>query len=61
MTQLDASPIDVARLDITKTNAAVQRLIERTKNPRHCYILQAYDRHRNLEHAGRYAEIFAPE
>jgi hypothetical protein len=49
------------RLDITKTNAAVQELLEVTENPRHRYLLAAYDRHRNLEHAGRYEEIFAPE
>lgn len=48
-------------LDITKTNIAVQELIEVTENPRHRYLLQAYDRHRNLEHAGRFEEIFAPE
>jgi hypothetical protein len=58
MTLLDTRPIDVTRLDITRTNIAVQRLIERTENPRHRYILQAYDRHRNLEHAGRFEEIF---
>ncbi|MFZ0091317.1 MAG: hypothetical protein WAL63_17540 [Solirubrobacteraceae bacterium] len=55
------APIDIAQLDITKTNIAVQELIEVTENPRHRYLLQAYDRHRNLEHAGRFAEIFAPE
>ncbi len=49
------------QLDITKTNIAVQELIEVTENPRHRYLLQAYDRHRNLEHAGRVEEIFAPE
>lgn len=43
------------------TNKAVQDLIEVTENPRHRYLLQAYDRHRNLEHAGRFEEIFAPE
>lgn len=53
--------VDVKALDITKTNIAVQELIERTENPRHRYLLKAYDRHRNLEHAGRFAEIFAPE
>ncbi len=52
---------DIRHLDITRTNIAVQELIERTENPRHRYLLQAYDRHRNLEHAGRYEEIFAPE
>lgn len=53
--------VDVQQLDIAKTNIAVQELIEVTENPRHRYLLQAYDRHRNLEHAGRYEEIFAPE
>ncbi len=53
--------VDVKQLDITKTNAAVQALIEVTENPRHRYLLKAYDRHRNLEHAGRVEEIFAPE
>jgi len=53
--------VDVKHLDITRTNIAVQELIEVTENPRHRYLLQAYDRHRNLEHAGRFEEIFAPE
>ena len=53
--------VDIARLDITRTNRAVQELIAVTENPRHRYLLQAYDRHRNLEHAGRYEEIFVPE
>jgi hypothetical protein len=53
--------IDGRDLDITKTNIAVTELIERTENPRHRYLLEAYDRHRNLEHAGRFAEIFTPE
>ena len=48
-------------LDITQTNAAVRRLLEATENPRHRFLLQTYDRHRNLEMAGRYEEIFAPE
>ena len=48
-------------LDITRTNAAVRRLLEATENPRHRFMLQAYDRHRNLEMAGRYKEIFDPE
>src|SRR5579884_4081043 len=52
---------DVRQLDITETNKAVQELLEVTENPRHRYLLQAYDRHRNLEHAGRFEEIFAPE
>ena len=53
--------VDVRQFDITKTNIAVQKLIEVTENPRHRYLLQAYDRHRNLEHAGRFEEIFSPE
>jgi hypothetical protein len=53
--------VEIARLDITQTNRAVQDLIEVTENPRHRYLLQAYDRHRNLEHAGRFEEIFTPE
>ena len=53
--------MDTRGLDITRTNAAVQELIEVTENPRHRYLLQAYDRHRNLEHAGRFEEIFDPE
>lgn len=48
-------------LDITKANIAVERLIEVTKNPRHHYMLESYNRHRYLESAGRYEEIFAPE
>ncbi|MDG5481641.1 hypothetical protein [Mycolicibacterium gadium] len=51
----------MTRFDITKTNRAVERLIETTDNPRHLYLLHAYNRHRYLEMAGRYEEIFAPE
>lgn len=35
--------VDVKRLDITKTNIAVQELIEVTENPRHRYLRQAFD------------------
>ncbi|MGW5110120.1 hypothetical protein [Nocardia sp. NPDC004123] len=49
------------RFDITMTNIAVRRLIETTDNPRHRYLLQAYDRHRNLEMAGRWKDIFTPD
>jgi hypothetical protein len=49
------------RFDITETNAAVERLIESTENPRHLFLLEAYNRHRYLEMAGRFEEIFAPE
>jgi len=51
----------MSRFDITQTNAAVRQLIETTDDPRHLYLLHAYDRHRNLEMAGRFEEIFAPE
>jgi len=49
------------QLDITQQNAAVERVLEVTENPRHRYLLQSYLRHRYLESAGRYQEIFAPE
>ncbi|PZG21009.1 hypothetical protein [Nonomuraea aridisoli] len=49
------------KLDITKTNQAIERLLETTDNPRHRFLLQAYHRHRYLEIAGRYEEIFAPD
>jgi hypothetical protein len=58
---MTTATFDVEQLDITKTNIAVQELLAVTENPRHRYLLQAYDRHRNLEHAGRFEEIFAPE
>jgi len=53
--------VTATRFDITKTNAAVERLIETTENERHLYLLHAYNRHRYLEMAGRYQEIFAPD
>ncbi|MGV9308203.1 MULTISPECIES: hypothetical protein [unclassified Nonomuraea] len=49
------------KLDITRTNQAIERLLETTDNPRHRFLLQAYYRHRYLEIAGRYQEIFAPD
>jgi len=51
----------MTRFDITQTNAAVERLIETTDNPRPLYLLHAYNRHRYLEMAGRFEEIFTPE
>jgi hypothetical protein len=51
----------MGRFDITKTNIAVERLIETTENKRHLYLLHAYNRHRYLEMAGRFEEIFAPD
>jgi len=50
----------MSKRDITKTNQAVRDLIVGTDDPRHRFLLMAYDRHRNLEMAGRYEEIFAP-
>ncbi len=55
-----ASDIDMSRLDITKQNVAVEKVLERTDNPRHRYLLQAYLRHRYLESAGRWEEILEP-
>jgi len=51
----------MSKHDITKTNQAVRDLIARTDDPRHRFLLMGYDRHRNLEMAGRYEEIFAPD
>src|ERR1700736_3921893 len=51
----------MSRFDITQTNVAVERLIETTTNPRHLYLLHAYNRHRYLEMAGRFEDIFAPD
>lgn len=48
-------------LDITTTNAAIDRLLRRTENARHRFLLQTYHRHRALEIAGRFEEIFVPE
>jgi hypothetical protein len=42
----------MAKLDITRTNDAVTRLLEVTENPRHRYMLLTYYRHRFLEIAG---------
>jgi hypothetical protein len=49
------------KFDITKLNVAIDKLLETTENPRHRFMLQAYSRHRYLEVAGRYDEIFAPD
>jgi hypothetical protein len=51
----------VAKYDVTKLNVAIDQLIAVTQNPRHRFLLQAYSRHRYLEVAGRYEEIFAPD
>jgi hypothetical protein len=49
------------KFDVTKLNVAIDRLLETTTDPRHRFLLQAYSRHRYLEVAGRYEEIFAPD
>jgi len=51
----------VPKHDVTKLNVAIDKLLAVTTNPRHRFLLQAYSRHRYLEVAGRYEEIFAPE
>ncbi|MDM4766171.1 hypothetical protein [Pelomonas sp. SE-A7] len=48
-------------LDLTQLNSVVDRLLAVTENPRHRFLLMAYARHRALEVAGRYEEIFAPD
>jgi hypothetical protein len=49
------------KLDVRRTNDAIDRLLETTTNRRHRFMLLAYYRHRFLEIAGRYDEIFAPD
>lgn len=51
----------MAKHDVTKTNLAIEKLLEVTENPRHRFLLQAFHRHRYLEISGRYEEIFAPD
>lgn len=53
--------LDIKALDVTKTNEAIERLLEVTENPRHRFLLQNFYRHRYLEISGRYEEIFVPE
>jgi hypothetical protein len=49
------------KYDVTKLNVAIDKLLAVTPDPRHRFLLQAYSRHRYLEAAGRYEEIFAPD
>ena len=49
------------KLDITKSNIAIDKLLEITTNPRHRYILMAYSRHRYLEFSGRYDEVLTDD
>ena len=48
-------------LDVRKTNRAIDDLMKVTTNPRHRFMLEAYYRHRFLEIAGRYEEIFTAD
>jgi hypothetical protein len=48
------------KLDVTKTNVAIERLLEVTENPRHRFLLQNFYRHRYLEISGRYEESLYP-
>jgi hypothetical protein len=47
--------------DVRQLNVAIERLLENTTNRRHRYLLASYNRHRYLEVAGRFAEIFTSE
>jgi len=49
------------KYDITRLNYAIDELLETTTKPLHRFILQTYARHRALEVAGRYEEIFASD
>lgn len=51
----------MTKLDVRRTNDAIDRLLAVTTNRRHRFMLLAYYRHRFLEIAGRYEEIFAPD
>jgi hypothetical protein len=49
------------KFDVTKLNVAIDRLLIDVTKPLHRFILQCYARHRALEVAGRWEEIFAPD
>ncbi len=51
----------MAKPDVTRIDDAIDRLLAVTVNPRHRFLLSALYRHRFLEVAGRYPEIFAPD
>ena len=48
-------------LDITKSLTAIDQLIDVTTNPRHRYLLLAYERHLYLEMSGRYDDVLADD
>lgn len=49
------------KLDITKCNVAIDRLLEVTTNRRHRFILMSYARHRHLEFSGNYEAVLADD
>lgn len=49
------------KYDITKSLAPIDRLLAVTTNPRHRYLLLAYQRHLYLEMSGRYDEVLADD
>ena len=51
----------MAKLDVTTTTLAIDRLLEVTEDPRHRQILENYRRHALLEVSGRWPEILEPE
>jgi len=51
----------MAKRDVTKLNVAIEQLLAVTRNARHRFLLQAFSRHRYLEVAGRYEELFEPD
>ena len=51
----------MAKPDVTRINDAIDGLMAVTVNPRHRFLLTAFYRHRFLELAGRYSELFAPD
>jgi hypothetical protein len=48
----------MAKYDVTQLNVGIEKCLAVTTNPRHRFLLQAYRRHRLLEVAGRYEEIY---
>ena len=49
------------KLDITKCNVAIDKLLEVTTNRRHRFILMAFARHRHLEFSGNYEAVLTED
>ena len=49
----------MAKLNIAKTNASLDRLLETTAKPRHRFLLMSFRRYRFLKISGRYEEALA--